>query len=250
MNLQKYIRREFLRRLVATAEGRAHLLNLMVNAEEGDEVGTFDRLQVIVEDPRLRKTIARHQADERVHASLYRACLLRTGVEPESIPAELMIIRRVAREAGGVFAAATRRGSSDSLESRDDVMNTYAMLLAIEERGVQQFPLIGREFRLIGDRETADTFDRVAKDELRHTKYCHAIGRRYAPDEATWQRTVGLFRAIEARAYHQAGLASMAYAIDRGFVWKGRVAKLVAATFHRLDPMSRVASGAPALSAS
>ena len=39
-----------------------------------------------------------------------------------------------------------------------------ALLLAIEERGVSQFPVIGSEFRRIGDHETADTFDRVAKD--------------------------------------------------------------------------------------
>ena len=117
------------------------------------------------------------------------------------------------------------------------IRSTFALLLAIEERGVEQFPVIGREFRRIGDHETADTFDRVARDELRHTKYCQAIGRRYAPDDATWKHAVERHAAIERRAFEQAGFAGIAYAIENGLVWKGPFARTVARVLRSLDPM-------------
>src|SRR5260221_2414676 len=236
MRPEKLLRRAFFRRLVSTPEGRAHVLNLMINAEEGDEAGVCDQLQRVVDAPKTRKVIARHQADEREPASLYRACLERNGVEPEPVPHELMIIRRVALAAGGAFAAGAGGQSAEGIATREDVANTYALLLAIEERGVQQFPLIGQEFRRIGDRETADTFDRVAKDEARHTRYCHAIGRRYAADDRAWDRAVERYRAIEDRAFKQGGLAGIAYAIERGLVWKR--AQPIAALIRHLDPMS------------
>jgi rubrerythrin len=245
MFLETVLRQAFLRRLVSTAAGRAHVLNLMVHAEEGDEAGVFDRLQELVDDPRMRKTIARHQADEREHARLYRACLARNGVEPGSLPPTLLIIRRVARVAEGGFARGAQTGSAENLRTREDIMDTYALLLAIEERGVQQFPIIGEHFRRIGDHETADTFDRVAKDELRHTKYCQAIGRRYAPDERTWREAVEKHRAIEDRAFKQAGLAGIAHAIESGLVWDGRLARRIAALLTSLDPMRGAVASAP-----
>ncbi|HVW30451.1 MAG TPA: ferritin-like domain-containing protein [Polyangiaceae bacterium] len=252
MNIEKYIRRAFFRRLVSTREGRVHLLNLMIKAEEGDEAGVFDRLQEIVDDPTVRKTIARHQADECEHAALYRKCLERHGGTPGSVPSELLIIRRVAFAAGGAFASASREQTAKGIVTREDIMKTYALLLAIEERGVEQFPLIGREFRRIGDHETADTFERIARDELRHTKYCRAIGRRFAPDDAAWAEAVAEHRAVEARAFHQAALAGVAYAIEQGLAWNGVVPRLIAAALHRLDPMRRASPvvGATASTAS
>lgn len=220
MSLESLVRTTFLRRLISTPAGRAHLLNLMIHAEEGDEAGVFDQLQRVVTDRRVQKTIARHQADEREHADLYRECLRRTGIEPDPIPDELLIIRRAARVAGGMFASGARDGAASTIATNEDVMNTYALLLAIEERGVQQFPLIGREFRRIGDHETADTFDRVARDEARHCKYCRAIGRSYAPSEAAWCESVARYKAIEAEAFQQVGVAGIAYAVERGLVWQ------------------------------
>jgi rubrerythrin len=221
MSLDRFLRRTFFRRLIATPEGRAHVLALMVAAEEGDEAGVFEQLKAHADDEALRRTVERHQSDEYEHAALYRACLARNGVTPEPIPNDLLIIRQIAREAGGAFARGLDANSAHGIASREDVMNTYALLLAIEERGVEQFPLIGAEFRRIGDHETADTFDRVAKDELRHTKYCRALGRRYAPDEATWQRAVEHFRAVESRAFHRVGLAGIAYTLREGLILGG-----------------------------
>ena len=42
MSLARFLRRTFFRRLIATPEGRAHVLALMVAAEEGDEAGVFE----------------------------------------------------------------------------------------------------------------------------------------------------------------------------------------------------------------
>jgi hypothetical protein len=226
MNLEMSIGRSFLRSLVSHPAGRAHVLSLMVAAEEGDEAGVFDQLARKADDPELEKLVKRHKEDEERHASLYRACLARNGFEPQAIPDALLIIRQVGREAGGAFAAGLDMGSAHGIATREDVMNTYALLLAIEERGVQRFPLIGAEFRRIGDHETADTFERVTEDERRHTLYCKAIGRRYAPDDATWERAVAKYRAVEDRAFKRVGWATMAYAVKTGLAWPRTLGRL------------------------
>jgi rubrerythrin len=235
MALESLVRGAFIRRLLSTPGGRAHVLSLMVAAEEGDEAGVFDELQRRIEEPRLRKVVARHQSDERLHASLFRECLERNGVEPEPVPHELMIIRRVAFMAGEAPAGGARTAAV--LATPEEIVNTYALLLAVEQRGVQQFPAIGREFRRLGDHRTADVFDRVARDEARHMKYCVSIGRRYARDEAAWQAAVEKYRAIEDRAFEHNGLAGLAYAIEKGFIFEARLPRRLAARLRRLDPM-------------
>ena len=247
MNVSRTLNRTFLRALVATAAGRAHLLGLMVLAEEGDEAAVFDQLKELVTDPELKKAIARHQEDEREHARLYYRCLERNGLPPPAIPGRLLIIRRANMEAElelapasdpgrGRLVQAAARGER-KLSTSTDVMNAYALLLAVEERGVQQFPIIGDEFRRIGDYETADVFDRVAKDEARHTRYCYAIGRRHAPDEETWRASVLRMRAVEKRAFDRVGLAQIAHAIRAGLVWNTRAARALAAALELSDPM-------------
>jgi hypothetical protein len=227
MTPEQFLRRAFLRRLVSTDAGRAHLLSLMVAAEEGDEQGVFEQLISKADDPELRKLVERHQQDEFRHAALFRACLERNRLTLADVPDELKIICQIARVAGGAFAVGLNTRSAAGIASREDIMNTYALLLAIEERGVQQFPLIGAEFRRAGDPQTADTFDQVAKDELRHTKYCLAIGPRYAPDRATWDAAVQKYRAIERRAFERVGRSGLLYGLANGLVFGGRFAKLV-----------------------
>lgn len=41
-NVERGLRKAFMRRLVSTPRGREHILSLMVAAEEGDESGVFD----------------------------------------------------------------------------------------------------------------------------------------------------------------------------------------------------------------
>lgn len=250
MSLEKMIRVQFFRRLVATPEGRAHVLSMMIAAEEGDEAGVFDQLLARCDDPELTKLVARHQADEVRHAGMYRACLDRNGLAFSPIPDELMIIRQVGREAGGAFAAGVESGTAEGISSRLDVMNTYALLLAIEERGVQQFPTIGQEFRRIGDHETADTFDKVTADEVWHTRYCQKIGRRFAPDDATWERACAHYREVEQRAFEKVGVAGVAYALERGLVFQGFAGRAISLLLRATGrPAKRAAPRQPPASA-
>jgi rubrerythrin len=247
MNFETSIGRSFLRSLISHPAGRAHILSLMVRAEEGDEAGVFDQLIRKADDPELEKLVRRHKEDECLHAAMYRACLSRNGLELQPIPDELLIIRRVGREAG-IFATGGDASSPDGIASRDDVMKMYALLLAIEERGVQRFPLIGAEFRRIGDHETADTFDRVTADERRHTRYCQAIGRRYASDDATWEEAASKYRRIEARAFKQVGRATLLDAVKKGLVWRGAVGRLARLAIRASDaiaPATRARHGSP-----
>jgi hypothetical protein len=238
--LTELLRSTIVRSLLATDAGRAHVLSLMVAAEEGDEAGVFDRLLEHMDDPKLKRVIGAHKADEERHAGLYRACLARNGLSLGVIPDELLIIREVGRTAGGVFAETAATAIATDL----DVMNTYALLLAIEERGVEQFPLLGAEFRRLGDAQTADTFDAVTRDELGHTKICRTLGRRYAPDDATWERAVAHYRGVEAKAFDRVGLAGLRYAWKRGLIQRGFVARLRRRVGARAIPAGR--SPAPA----
>jgi len=222
MDLEKAVAQRFLRSLVSHPAGRAHVLSLMVAAEEGDEAGVFDALIRKAHDPELEKLVRRHKEDESRHAGMYRACLSRNGLELQRVPDDLLIIRAVGKEAGGKFAVGAETASAEGIATPADVMNTYALLLAIEERGVERFPLVGAEFRRLGDHATADTFERVTEDERRHVKYCQAIGRRYAPDEATWKRAVARYRRVEARAFKKVGRANLLYSLEQGLVWQSR----------------------------
>jgi rubrerythrin len=139
LNVERRLRKSFMRRLVSTPRGREHVLSLMVAAEEGDESGVFDAL-------------------------------------------------------------ATRA-----------------------------------EFRRLGDHETADVFDRVAKDEARHVRYCKAIGRRYAEDDAQWAHAVETFARIEDRAFKAVGVTTIAHALETGLLSESRVAKGLGRAMRALD---------------
>src|SRR5882672_9522113 len=138
MSLETAIRKRFLRRLVETPEGRAHVLNLMVVGEEADEAGVFDRLVALADDEAGRKAAIRHKTDEERHAALYRTCLARTGVQPRPVPDRLMLVRRIVRKSEDGFAVGIDGGTAEGIDSRQDLMNTYAMLQVIEERALKQ----------------------------------------------------------------------------------------------------------------
>jgi hypothetical protein len=201
----------FVRLLIASPKGRAHLLRLMVAAEEGDETGTFDWL--VATHPELENLVRRHQEDERRHADMFRACLSPAENTAQPMPRALLVIDCVVR-------AAVHAGRSEGLPpSVADIVFTYALLLAIEERGVNHFGLIEHEFRRIADIQTADTFRRIAQDERRHVRYCRAIGRRYAGDDALWERARKHCARIERRGFRAAFWAGVGYAIRHGLLW-------------------------------
>jgi rubrerythrin len=198
----------FLAQLAATAGGRRYLLSVSVEAEEGDEGHIFDQLADRVDDPRLRRIVARHRDDERRHAQLFGDCLRRLGLERQPVPDELRIVRQVAEATGGF---------EQGVGTDEHVVATYALLRAIEVRGVEQYPLIADAFDAV-DPVTAEVYRRVVRDERGHVRYCDTIGGRYAGDDATWQRAVADARAVEEAAFAQIGLASLTYCAERGWV--------------------------------
>jgi rubrerythrin len=202
------VRVAFLEQLVASEAGRRHLLSISVEAEEGDESGIFDQLADAVDDPKLRRLVVRHRDDEVRHAGLFRGCLDRLGLEQEPVPDELKIIREIAKAA---------EGRDVGVRTADDVVRTCAVLQAIEERGVEQFPLIADAFRP-ADPETADVYLRVARDERGHVRYCEQIGRHYARDAAAWEGMLEVARAVESAAFATVGQASLRYCSERGLV--------------------------------
>jgi rubrerythrin len=196
----------YLKRLLRTQQGRAFMLSFMVQAEEADEQGVFDKLLDRVDDPELAKLVRIHRDDETRHAALLKGCLARNGAELVPIPAELDVVRCIDRHAGG-FASAFVGG-------RTGVMEAYLLLQVIEERGVRQFPVIAEAMRP-HDPESAATIDRITRDEVRHVRYAKAISRRYAPDASTLDATLERFRRAEARAFAEHSRALLAFAAER-----------------------------------
>ena len=221
-------RAAFLAQLATTSAGRQHMLSIAVDAEEGDEGGIFDQLADVVDDPKLRRIVERHRDDEVRHARLFRDCLDRLGLEKRAVPEELQIIRRIARGAGDAATTGPRGGVRTSA----DVVATYALLHAIELRGVEQFPVIAAAFRPI-DPETADVYLQVARDERGHVRYCETIGRHYATDDDEWQTLLELTRALESQAFDAVTTEDVVYCIDQGWIardWLDRDRSVGAAT--------------------
>ena len=217
MDLRDRLTLSFARRLISTKEGRAHLLNQLADAESNGENQVFEHVLAHVDDPRLRKMIEKHQADELRHAELFRAAVARTGVVPGPVPAHLKLIDRLDKAVGGFFA--------QPIEGPRGVMEAYLMLQVVEERACAQFAVFERAFREAGDGETADVFAEIARDEERHLKYCHAISKRYAPDEVTRQVTLEKFRTLEAECFAENSRANMDYTFARNWFGGGPIVR-------------------------
>ncbi len=208
-NVSERISLRFLRHIVATPEGRAYLLTQVADAEGSDEGAIFDHLLAKVDDAELRRLVKRHADDETRHAALFRARVDAQGVTPPTVPGTLKILPRISATLDGVL--------SGGIETHRDIMNAYLLLQVIEERAVTRFPLFEKAFRPV-DPETADTFVAVAKDEERHLKYCHAIARRYAPDEATHASTLARYRNAEASVFTETSALNMSHILSHGLV--------------------------------
>jgi rubrerythrin len=205
-------RTAFLTELASTPAGRQHMLSLAVDAEEGDESGIFDQLADLVDDPKLRRIVERHRDDEVRHAGLFRGCLTRQGFEKQDLPERLRIIRRIAGSAGGGTG-----NDRSGVHSIADVVATYALLHAIELRGVEQFPIIAAAFRPF-DPETAEVYLQVARDERGHVRYCQTIGRHYATDDAEWESMLAFTNELEASAFAGVCVDDITYCAGKGLV--------------------------------
>lgn len=208
MTTRERLQLSFLRRLLATREGRKHVLTMVADAEGSDESQIFDRTLSQVDDPKLARMIEKHRSDEQRHEELFRACADRIAVTLPPIPSNLRLLDRI--------ADMTDHFLERPIEDGKGVMEAYLLLQVIEERAIAQFMLMERAFREI-DPATADTFAEVARDEERHLKYCHAIARRYATDEAHHQETLERFRRIEAKAFAANSRANLDYAFEKGW---------------------------------
>jgi len=222
---------QFWSRLAATPQGRRHIYSFVIAAEEGDEHGVFDLLAERIENMELKKLVRVHQADEERHAGLFKACLERMGATQETIPPELLIIRRM----GGKFG-----------DNNADAIELYAMLRAIEVRGVEQFPIIADALRPY-DSFGADTFLAVAADEKKHVGFCDRIGSREARSEAVWQAAVAKYEEIEKFAFLEHGIVSLRYAIQQRLFEPGLVEKVMEWLFERLETVSERFSFVPGM---
>jgi rubrerythrin len=214
MDLNERLTLRYLTYLLETPAGRAHVLNQCAEAEATDEGEMFDRILAQVDDPELERLVRRHQADELMHAEMFRKCVARTGVTPPPVPENLKLLTRIDQAVGG----------PRPVETREDVMHAYLVLQVIEERATTQFAVFERAFRGV-DPETADTFASIAKDEARHLKYCQAISKRYAPSEAVREKTLHHLRRVEGIAFAANSRANMEYSFARGYVTMSPIEK-------------------------
>ena len=206
--LERKLQLAFTKRLVSTAEGRAHLLAQVADAESSGESVIFERALAQVSDPELQQLIKKHRADELRHEALFRGRLARTGIDATT-PPELRMIDRLDSAVGGLL--------SRPIEDARGVMEAYLLLQVIEERAVSQFPLIIAALQPV-DEGSATTFQAVLADEERHLKYCQAIARRYAPSDEERERVLLRFRTAEADAFRENQLANATYVLARGFM--------------------------------
>ena len=198
---------EFVLQLIRSPKGRAFHLNFMVDAEEGDE-GVFDDMLSRVEDPVVQKMVRTHSEDEKRHASLLRGCVARCGASSEPVPSELRYIQRIDGLMGGAISAFRASKGPNT-----GIMEAYAMLQVVEERGVQQFPFVQRALLEV-DPQSAAVLAEIICDEERHVKYAEAVSRRYAPDTQTLSQILTYCRQIEARAFAEYTRAYFRFALD------------------------------------
>lgn len=200
---------QFMRQLVETAAGRAHILNQVADAEDSGESQIFERILAEVKDSVLCQVIARHQADEVRHAALLRARREATGVDVGPVPSSIRLIARLDAAAGSC--------STRAIRTDGDVMEAYVLLQVIEERAITQFALLARAFRSV-DPESADLFIRIGRDEERHIRYCRAITRRYSPSEDERVAALVRYRELEARCFRDNSSAHLNHCLEQGYL--------------------------------
>jgi rubrerythrin len=213
----------FLTKLLTSPRGRAFMLRYLQSTEEADEKAVFDMLLSRVDDPELHRLVKIHVADEERHAGIFQRAVARVveteglDAEPGEIPQNLRIVARLDERLGGY--------ADGFVSGRLGVMEAYVLLLVLEERAVREWPTVAAILRDI-DPEAAADVERVIRDEQRHVKYARAISRRYAPDEATLERTIARVRAAEEASYQENVIAVTRYAVDNDLMAVGPVERL------------------------
>jgi len=212
MNINDQLTRLFMRHLLETPEGRAHLLNQVADAEDNGEASVFDQVQGYIQDPALQKAVEHHKNDEIRHAAMFRARRDAQGVKTGPVPEALQMMGRLDVELDGFFS----RPISDA----KGVTTAYLVLQAIEERAVNQFQFMIEAFDRV-DPETARVFEAISKDEERHLRYCRAIVKRYAADDASAKTELIAMRKLESEVFAATTAANLFYCLDNNLIQGG-----------------------------
>ncbi len=199
----------FMKDLLATPRGRAHLLSQCADAESSGEGRVFEELLKREDDRELKRLVSRHQEDEVRHAELLGIRCEAQGVGHPAVPEHLKMINRLDEALGGFF--------SQKLESHEDVMRAYLVLQVIEERAITQFGLFEQAVRPY-DPQTAAVFQEISRDEERHLKYCHAVAKKFAPSPEVHAKTLKEFRDVEAKVFARNTNANLDYVLGHGLL--------------------------------
>ena len=211
-NLHTFFDRFFLTRLLRSEAGRAYVLQQLADAEggEGGELLIFDQLAAHVDDEKLQQLIRVHKEDEERHEGLFLHEIDKLGVAPVRIPERLKLLIQLDARMGGWLER--------DVETDEHVLESYLLLLVVEERAMSQFELLAEVFASHGAHDTAAVLRSVAADEERHLRYCHAITKRYAKSEEERQRRIAEVRQAEAEVYLEVGLHLLDYTLEHGLI--------------------------------
>src|SRR6185436_14033400 len=172
MNADAFDQQMIYNMLAQTPGGQQLLLNMAIAGEEDEESLIYSQVNQHIDDAELKNLSLRHHDDEMRHAKLFRACLDRLGLDCIELPDELRILRGVHRT-GEYF---------NGVQSDDDIVNAYAMLFVIQQRGIEDYALTANAFDPV-DPQTAEVYRSIINDERHHLNVCTTIGTRYAGNE-------------------------------------------------------------------
>lgn len=203
MNIEQAAQQAILNQLVQSRAGQTLLLSITVAGEEADEGLTYDQVIEFIDDQKLAQMSIRHHEDEMRHAALFRGCLTRLGLEYAELPEELRIVQRIRNISGAYF---------NGVHTPQNMVDICAMTYVIEQRGIQHYTAWANAFDLV-DKETAETYRAVIREEEYHLHVCTTIGQHYAGGEDGWKQALEKAFALETKAMLGFGAACMNYLV-------------------------------------
>lgn len=209
MTVTEKLNRIYLRKLVSTPAGRAHVLAQTADGESSGEARIFTEVLAHAADPELGRMVSRHRDDELRHERLFRERLAATGVGEPELPDELRFVEQLNRALGGILDRPIRDARG--------VLEAYCLLQVLEERAVQSFGMFIDAFS-VSDPPTAKVFAEVLEDERRHLKYCAAVAKRYAISDDERLQVLARTREVEARVFQENQQRNMEHTLSRGFM--------------------------------
>lgn len=201
MNSNQASQQTFLNQLVQTKIGQTLFLSMAVEGEETDEGLTHDQVMAFIDDPKLAEMAIRHHGDEMRHAQLFRKCLERLGLTYIKLPDSLKMTKRIQSISPKYFSG---------IKTSADMTATCAMAYILEDRGIIQYTSLANAFDAV-DRETAETFRTIIRDEHYHLEGCQKLGKHYAADDQVWEDAVIHARQILEKAIENYSQATMSF---------------------------------------